>query len=950
MDLQPKILIVDDKPANLYALERVLKNINAKVIKAENGNDALISTLNNDFSLAILDVQMPEMDGYELAEYIRSEERTKYLPIIFLSAVYSDDYHVFKGYQSGAIDFITKPFNPQILINKVELFLQMHHQKKELELSKQELQNTVEKLKISNEQYQGIFQAVTECLFIINRNNKIVEVNTSACKKYGYTYSEFTGYHIKSIFHTDYQHVVPEFRDQLSHKKVFYVESKHVKKDGSAFYVEIRGTNFNYKGKPHILAVVSDTSQRVKTLQQLKKSELKYKNIFEIATVSLWEEDISAVKEYLRQWDVNNSEQLKHLLKEHPEKLPEILQRIKILNVNSESLRLYKAKSKEELINSFDKILSKEAHYAMIASLNAILDGEKSFEIETTQYTLTGEKLHVILRWKIPPEDYQFQNILISIVDITELKHIENEINAARKAAEQASIAKTEFLTNISHEIRTPLNAILGFAEILREKHHQTEQIRNYINGIVDSGKNLLLLINDILDLSKIESGKIEINFTPTDIRNLINEVKQIFAIKLSEKNLKFNIKYTDDVPGILNIDEIRLRQVLFNLVGNAVKFTHKGKIEIRLKVNPLSNKNPDQKKKNVDLIIEVEDTGIGIPEQNHDIIFHPFKQQDGCNSRKYGGTGLGLAITKRLVEMMNGEISLKSRINKGSVFTVKLQNIGVISKEHSIESTDIEENNIIFNTAHVLLIEESGTNTLYHTFDKCLKEQPIVLHHATDISEAFHVIEKHRTQVVIIDFPKLISNDYQFLSELRNHPRNELQSIPVVVAINPDDSEIAAQYQKKIEKHVYKPITKKQCYATLTTYISYRKKQSDDIRTVQRQNTNYINNLINNMPKSNEIDDELIRLFQNDLIPMHQNTIKSLSLNKIKAFANKISEAGDNYNIPTLKQLGNKLYENATQFKFDDIMLILKEFQKIIDLVTGNRNMPPDNKKTNRK
>lgn len=823
MDLQPKILIVDDKPTNLYALERVLKDINADVIKAENGNDALISTLNNDFSLAILDVQMPEMDGYELAEYIRSEERTKYLPIIFLSAVYSDDYHVFKGYQSGAIDFITKPFNPQILINKVELFLQMHHQKKELELSKLELQDTVEKL---------------------------------------------------------------------------------------------------------------------------KKSQLKYKNIFEIATVSLWEEDISAVKEYLRQWNVNNSAQLQNLFDKHPEKLPEIIQRIKIVNVNTESLRLYKANSKEELINSFDKILSRKAHYAMIESLNAILDGKKSFETETTQYTLNGEKIHVILRWKIPPEDYQFQNILISIVDITELKHIEKEIDDARKAAEQASIAKTEFLTNISHEIRTPLNAILGFAEILREKHDQTEQIHDYINGIVDSGKNLLLLINDILDLSKIETGKIEINFTPTEIKNLINEVKQIFTIKISEKKLKISIKYTNEVPGIVCVDEVRLRQVLFNLVGNAVKFTHKGKIEIRVNAIPVSNQKPKRKKeKNVDLIIEVEDTGIGIPEQNHEIIFHPFKQQDGRDSRKYSGTGLGLAITKRLVEMMNGEISLKSQVNKGSVFTVKLRNIDVVSKTFDSESKDIEEESIHFDAAHILLIEESGTNTLYHWFDKYLKEQPIALLHATDISEAFHVIRKHKPKLVIIDFPKLITNDYQFLSELRKHPEHELQDIPVVVALNPDDSEIAAQYQEKIAKHLYKPITKKQCYATLTNYISYRKKQPDHINKVnQIQHTSYINNLINNMSKSDEIADELIGLFHSDLIPMHRNTLKSLSLNKIKTFANKITEAGNNYNIPELKQFGNKLYENATLFKFDEIMLILKEFHRIIDVVVGSKKKTKNN------
>ncbi len=152
MDLRQKILIVDDKEENLYALEHVLKDMNVSIVKATNGNDALIAVLNHDFSMAILDVQMPEMDGYELAEYIRSEEKTKYLPVIFLSAVYSDDFHVFKGYQSGAVDFITKPFNPEILINKVKVFLELDWQKLQLHNHKTQLEEVIRELNKSNEE------------------------------------------------------------------------------------------------------------------------------------------------------------------------------------------------------------------------------------------------------------------------------------------------------------------------------------------------------------------------------------------------------------------------------------------------------------------------------------------------------------------------------------------------------------------------------------------------------------------------------------------------------------------------------------------------------------------------------------------------------------------------------------------------------------------------------
>jgi len=156
-----KILIVDDKPRNLYALAQVLKESGAEIIKAENGNDALTATLHHDFALAMFDVQMPEMDGYELAELMRGEERTKRIPIIFLSAVYSDEYHIFKGYRSGAVDFITKPYNPAVLMSKVHVFLQLDSQKREL----------VEKLEIERSKIylENIFATLSDAVLVVSQ-------------------------------------------------------------------------------------------------------------------------------------------------------------------------------------------------------------------------------------------------------------------------------------------------------------------------------------------------------------------------------------------------------------------------------------------------------------------------------------------------------------------------------------------------------------------------------------------------------------------------------------------------------------------------------------------------------------------------------------------------------------------------------------------------------------
>ena len=183
MGFTQKILIVDDKSENLFALEQVLKQLDVTIIKALNGNEALIAILNYDFTMAILDVQMPDMDGYELAEFIRSEDKTRYLPVIFLSAVFSDEFHVFKGYQSGAVDFITKPFNPDILINKVKIFLELDLQRLQIKENKDQLEDYVVQLNITNSQLKDEISTRVETENKLRENEKkLQELNATKDK------------------------------------------------------------------------------------------------------------------------------------------------------------------------------------------------------------------------------------------------------------------------------------------------------------------------------------------------------------------------------------------------------------------------------------------------------------------------------------------------------------------------------------------------------------------------------------------------------------------------------------------------------------------------------------------------------------------------------------------------------------------------------------------------
>jgi PAS domain S-box-containing protein len=244
------------------------------------------------------------------------------------------------------------------------------------------------------------------------------------------------------------------------------------------------------------------------------------------------------------------------------------------------------------------------------------------------------------------------------------------EIQRAKNEADEANTAKTMFLANFSHEIRTPLNSIIGFAYLLLPMAKSREG-KNFVDSILVSSSSLLSLINDILDLSKIQAGKLELNFEPAYIPKIITEIKQIFYPQVESKNLNFNVTLNPHIEGFYVVDGARLRQVLFNIVGNAIKFTEEGTVEIKAEAFQ-SKKN----KEYFDLIFTVKDTGSGIPKEEQSVIFDAFKQVNGNRFRQTPGTGLGLSISQRLIEMMGGNIELESTIGFGTTFIIHLKDI----------------------------------------------------------------------------------------------------------------------------------------------------------------------------------------------------------------------------------------------------------------------------------
>ncbi|MEJ2641302.1 MAG: ATP-binding protein, partial [Desulfosarcinaceae bacterium] len=269
---------------------------------------------------------------------------------------------------------------------------------------------------------------------------------------------------------------------------------------------------------------------------------------------------------------------------------------------------------------------------------------------------------------RVKDESGAVQYVEGSVEDITERRQRE-EAERKQQAAEAANRAKSEFLAYMSHEIRTPINAILGFADILdsvesdpRKKHH--------VQTIKSSGASLLQLINDILDLSKIEAGRMEIQLTPVDLTVLFRELYDIFSTGAVSKGLELSMKTADLMPSQLMLDKVRMRQVLFNLIGNAVKYSARGSVAVSAAVRPTIHEQY------WDLTITVKDTGIGIDPEAHDEVFKSFRQHRTTDAPQAEGTGLGLPISKNLVEMMGGALTLKSEPGQGSVFTITLPEV----------------------------------------------------------------------------------------------------------------------------------------------------------------------------------------------------------------------------------------------------------------------------------
>jgi len=494
----------------------------------------------------------------------------------------------------------------------------------------------------------------------------------------------------------------------------------------------------------------------------------------------------------------------------------------------------------------------------------------------------------------------------------------ELEMSEAKSRAEHSNQEKSIFMANMSHEIRTPMNAILGFSELLgndlKSPKHQ-----NYLQFIRTSAISLLQLINDILDMSKIEAGVLDLHPEPTDTREICDFIHTLFFEPAAKRGIKLECHVVADLPRALLIDRIRLRQILVNLVGNAVKFTDKGVVEIRVFWEKQETSSQ------ITLVIEVLDTGVGIPKDKLDSIFKPFVQSGAHQEKEKQGTGLGLSIVKHLTEIMGGTVTVASVLGQGSAFHLRFPHTPISARLAASEKIENQSELVDFNELHpstLLVVDDNQTNR------DLIKEMFSDSHHTLIFGfsgeEAVTLAKKSKPDILLLDIRMPGMDGYEALRQIRKIPGLELIPSIAVTASAMLDDEIALK--EKFSGYVRKPFSRRELFNELSEFLPrhLQAKLAAIEKTGQNGQTE--------AAASAMVPPELILQLRQLVLDPWPQIRDSVAINESKTFAVGLEGLGQRWNCQPLVTYAQQILQDAENYSVLDLEKHLGEFAALVE------------------
>ncbi|WP_185957588.1 PAS domain-containing hybrid sensor histidine kinase/response regulator [Saccharicrinis carchari] len=502
--------------------------------------------------------------------------------------------------------------------------------------------------------------------------------------------------------------------------------------------------------------------------------------------------------------------------------------------------------------------------------------------------------------------------------DISETKALMNALLVERNKSIQANEAKSMFLANMSHEIRTPMNAIIGFSELL-SKHMQEPPFNGYLNSIKTSGKVLLALISDLLDLEKIEAGHMVIRKENTDFISLLKEIEQTFSLAFTEKQIEFVVRPQKDFPKFIFIDPLKMNQILLNLISNALKFTKQGQVSVTCAFTFSDTRDKGK------LLIKVSDTGVGIAKNKQRYIFDPFVQDKSPNEKDQQGTGLGLSIVQKLVRMMGGVITMESEVNTGSTFSISIPDVEA-TNDLFCELEDKQSNNVVFNGERVMIVDSVQTNLDV----LCAQGQNLKLSCTSCIygKQMIEIVQEVNPALIIMDIRMPKINRYKYFNKIKANEKTKY--IPVIATSSSSDvKELLKIKEAGFDGFISKPITQQDLVNEIAKFISPQQKQ--DKARVQITDEEFSLNKTDRR--------KLKQQLETSVVPLCDSLHEILSSEKLNMFISQIDKATQQIPWSPLEEYKQELEAAIQSFDFETIQKMIRNFHLFIDKLSDKLN-----------